>query len=376
MNKTERINIEDIRIDGGTQPRTEIDEATVDEYTEALHNEAVFPPIEVTFDGKDYWLWDGFHRLLANRRAGAVTIDANVQPGGRRDAVLLSVGANATHGLRRSNADKRAAVLTLLRDAEWCGWSDREIARRCGVSPDTVGRIRRELAPSLSDSDSDDTDNHHQNEQQRSFTTKHGATATMNTANIGRKAQPAPDPDLDDWQPNANCDDIGADHAQPDGDETVACHITADDLGIDWNEQPEPVEPPQAMPQRPDGGVLRSGPLIPHDSEPDTQAMDYAGQVIPRHLLPVFGGPESPARLIAAAQAVVQDLRRRIRAMDTNPYLHLQKAETDLKNVWENLKFGKPYAVCPLCHGKGCGGCRQVGWMSKEVYQNVPEDQR
>ncbi|HZF40417.1 MAG TPA: helix-turn-helix domain-containing protein [Blastocatellia bacterium] len=40
-------------------------------------------------------------------------------------------------------ADRRRAVLTLLNDAEWSRWSDREIARRCGVSPDTVGRLRR-----------------------------------------------------------------------------------------------------------------------------------------------------------------------------------------------------------------------------------------
>jgi len=34
------------------------------------------------------------------------------------DAVFNSVGANAEHGLRRTNADKRRAVLTLLNDDE------------------------------------------------------------------------------------------------------------------------------------------------------------------------------------------------------------------------------------------------------------------
>ena len=32
-----------------------------------------------------------------------------------------------------TNADKRRAVETLLNDAEWATWSDREIARQCGV---------------------------------------------------------------------------------------------------------------------------------------------------------------------------------------------------------------------------------------------------
>lgn len=44
----------------------------------------------------------------------------------------------------RHNADKRAAVLLLLSDPTTAELSDREIARRAGVSPQTVGNIRRE----------------------------------------------------------------------------------------------------------------------------------------------------------------------------------------------------------------------------------------
>jgi hypothetical protein len=43
---------------------------------------------------------------------------------------------------RRSNEDKRRAVQTLLSDPEWSGWSDREIVRRCGVAPSSVGALR------------------------------------------------------------------------------------------------------------------------------------------------------------------------------------------------------------------------------------------
>jgi hypothetical protein len=39
-----------------------------------------------------------------------------------------SVSANAPHGLRRTNADKRRAVVRLLEDTEWSQWADREIA--------------------------------------------------------------------------------------------------------------------------------------------------------------------------------------------------------------------------------------------------------
>lgn len=62
--------------------------------------------------------------------------------GTTRDSVLYSVGANAAHGLRRTNEDKRRAAMTLLNDAEWAAWSDREIARQCVVDGKTVANLR------------------------------------------------------------------------------------------------------------------------------------------------------------------------------------------------------------------------------------------
>src|ERR687889_246436 len=100
---------------------------------------AAFPPVVVFGEAAgDYWLADGYHRWHAAGIAGLQTIAADVRAGGRREAILHSVGANAEHGWRRSNEDKRRAVLTLLADPEWVGWSDREIARRCGVGADIV----------------------------------------------------------------------------------------------------------------------------------------------------------------------------------------------------------------------------------------------
>jgi len=100
----------------------------------------------VVYDGEAYWLWDGFHRLHARKRNGLYTVPAIVRQGTRRDAVLLSVGANATHGFRRTNADKRRSVLALLEDQEWHQWSDREIARRCAVDNSFVSKLRAELS--------------------------------------------------------------------------------------------------------------------------------------------------------------------------------------------------------------------------------------
>lgn len=101
-------------------------------------------PVTVFYDGSEYWLADGFHRAAASEGCQRTEIQADVRPGSRRDACLAAAGANATHGLRRSNADKRRAVVLLLQDEEWSQWSDREIARRCGVSHTFVSNLRAE----------------------------------------------------------------------------------------------------------------------------------------------------------------------------------------------------------------------------------------
>lgn len=174
------IEVAKIRRDGGTQSRAAINEDTVSEYAEAMANpETVFPPITVYFDGKVYWLADGFHRLAAWERIGRTEVPCDVRQGDRRRAILHSVAANSAHGLRRSNEDKRRAVLTLLEDEEWSQWSDREIARRCAVSPPLVASVRSGL-----------TVNSYSDEP-RTFTTKHGTQAAMQTANIGAGSKPA-----------------------------------------------------------------------------------------------------------------------------------------------------------------------------------------
>lgn len=170
------ISIDKIRIDGGTQIRIEPNQETIDNYT-ALYSDGVnFPPIIVFFDGVDYWLADGFHRYFAAINAGRSEINETVINGTKRDAILFSLGANGTHGLNRTNADKRNAVETMLKDAEWVKWSDNAIARQCHVSPTFVGSIRKSL--STMDSDS---------KNERVYTNKQGSTSTMQTANIGKK---------------------------------------------------------------------------------------------------------------------------------------------------------------------------------------------
>lgn len=166
------LTLAEIRLDGGTQPRVAINEDVVADYAATVHE---LPPVVVFFDGVAYWLADGFHRFHAHRRAGEHTLEALVHQGTKRDAVLYAVGANQTHGLRRTNADKRRAVETLLGDDEWRRWTDREVARRCGVSHEFASSVRK----SLSTVDSEE-------QAERTYVTKHGTVATMDTSRIGR----------------------------------------------------------------------------------------------------------------------------------------------------------------------------------------------
>src|SRR4051812_32879115 len=104
-----------------------------------------FPPLVVLHDGDSYWLADGFHCLAAAQALGAKTIRCDVRQGGLRDAILHACGANADHGLKRSNEDKRRAVARLLEDEEWRVWSDRAIARAARVDDKTVTKVRNQL---------------------------------------------------------------------------------------------------------------------------------------------------------------------------------------------------------------------------------------
>jgi hypothetical protein len=170
------LQLDQLRTDGGTQPRARLDESAIKEYADDMRGGATFPPVVVFYDGDQYWLVDGFHRVAAAKRVPQEEITADVFQGSRRDAVLYSVGVNATHGLRRTNDDKRRAVLVLLNDPEWATWSDREIARRCKVHHDTVSRHRKEIAPSLADSASQTTP--------RTYITRHGTPAQMDVSPI------------------------------------------------------------------------------------------------------------------------------------------------------------------------------------------------
>lgn len=140
------LKLDEVRIDGGTQARAEIDTDVVAEYAALLKSGKSMPPVDTFFDGSHYWLAEGFHRWHGHKQAGLLLISSEVRQGTVRDAILFAVGANQGHGLRRSHKDKRKAVKILLDDPEWVNFSDRKIAELVGVHHDFVGTVRAQVA--------------------------------------------------------------------------------------------------------------------------------------------------------------------------------------------------------------------------------------
>ncbi|MBW4648929.1 MAG: hypothetical protein KME06_09525 [Kastovskya adunca ATA6-11-RM4] len=203
MVEHQEIDTRLIRRDGGTQTRAKLHEETLQEYKRAWENGITLPPIDLFFDGLNYWLGDGYHRLTSKEQREEKTIAANIYQGTQRDAVRHSLQANSRHGLPRSAADKRRAVIRALKDEEWSQWSNVEIGRLCNVDEKLVRNIKIELMKLTSDKPKEEIAQKNgveiedlqiakervENAPQKRKATRNGKTVQMNTTNIGESSK-------------------------------------------------------------------------------------------------------------------------------------------------------------------------------------------
>jgi len=140
-----KINLLNIRIDGGTQARVQLNQDIVKEYAEKMRDGEIFPPVIVFYDGTDYWLADGFHRYFGSKTNGLTSIDADVKTGTLDDATLFAFSANGRRGLSMSAEDNRKIITTMLNHSEWSKWALTEIAKHVGVSKMTVSRVKASM---------------------------------------------------------------------------------------------------------------------------------------------------------------------------------------------------------------------------------------
>lgn len=188
----EKIFPEYIRLDGETQPRAEISQTVCDEYGERMKAGDQFPPVDVFFDGEDYWLADGFHRIQAHVMAlPGEAVECNVYKGTLQDAQWHSYSVNRTHGVQRSNQDKVRAVDLALAHPAAAGKSNVQIAEHCGVSEFMVRKHRKSLTSIKSKSNDE-----RMNPAARTSCPRTGRDGrTINTAKIGKgKKRPSNSP--------------------------------------------------------------------------------------------------------------------------------------------------------------------------------------
>lgn len=143
------LGVSEVTVSHDFQMRQKLSKSTVDEYAELiLTAQSLWPfasPCTVYRVKDELILVDGFHRVAAVTQAGEDQIEAVVIDGSKTDALKAALSANITHGLRRSNDDKRRAVTIALADSGLAKWSDSKLAQLCGVSHPFVGQVRAEL---------------------------------------------------------------------------------------------------------------------------------------------------------------------------------------------------------------------------------------
>lgn len=139
------LELNKIRRDGGTQPRLQMLSETVSEYAEDMKNGDTFPPVRVVYDGDQYWLVDGFHRIAAAEQNGYETFECDVLQGTLQDAQWLSFGVNAAHGERRNRWDVQRIIAAALVHPMSKELSDTAIAKHIHCDHKTVGAQRARM---------------------------------------------------------------------------------------------------------------------------------------------------------------------------------------------------------------------------------------
>ena len=165
------------------------------EYAADMKQGAQFPPVDVFYDGENYWLAHGFHRRDAVDWRGQKEIECEVHPGTLEDALWYSFGVNKTQdGMRRTNEDKQRAVKGALMHPKGKELSDHQIAEHVGVAVSTVGGWRKRLEPIYSIPTDRSQVLSDQHEPERRTATRKGKTYKINVGKVGKRRRRPQDP--------------------------------------------------------------------------------------------------------------------------------------------------------------------------------------
>lgn len=304
---TKKIDINRIAVKDEIQQRIGLNEDCTNEYAEEIRNGANFPPLIVYDDGEKLLLADGFHRLAANLQAGVETVEATIYKGTEREATLHAVAANAAHGLRRTNADKKVAVTTLLKDEEWGKWSDGQIAKNCRVSQPFVSKIRNELT---------------QNGYEWSSTRKCADGREMETSNIGAKSP-------DDTPPGDDMSASGTEAEHTDDEERETDESPAEESADEVDDKSSGMDDESTPSNWTDNSsIMDETPEEQESEKEDEQQGPEDGDLTPDEEPEDIGDDESsPESKIGGSQATS------IEAPDTDDVLTLKAEIIELKKT-------------------------------------------
>lgn len=153
------VSLASIVIDERFQTRSAMDQGAIADYVDAIRQAGhwPFPPIKIV----SQFLVDGFHRIEAVRKVNAAPdtpadlrkalqsipcerVPVDLSNNNIPDLALRhALGANHTHGLRRSHEDKRRSVELAIK--QWSTESNRQIASLTGTTHPFVAKVRAEL---------------------------------------------------------------------------------------------------------------------------------------------------------------------------------------------------------------------------------------
>lgn len=146
MTSIKKLPLDEIILDERCQARADVDHDAVQEYRSAYEAGTELPPIRVFLVSGKAYLVDGFHRLPAALNAGKRWLRCEIVGEGTIDQAIWHASAvNQSHGVRRTNADKRRAVRIALQTEIGMEQSSRVIAEHVGVSHVFVERVRDEI---------------------------------------------------------------------------------------------------------------------------------------------------------------------------------------------------------------------------------------
>lgn len=398
MSKVEVMQLEIADID--TRPaaavRAGLNAECVERYTECVLDGGELPAVD-TFAHRDEdgglaaFLGDGRHRLEAWRAAGHSEASCSVvwcetAAEAERRAWEHAAGANAGHGLPRSNEDKVAAVRAVIGRTEHEHASDNEIARLCKVSVHLARKVRKEMTErgELSGGASAAARNYKSN----------GTAAVAAAAPVavdpsaGLVAQPEPDAAEPTPAEAGGAAPVSAPEpvelvARPESDAAEPARVVPvarpvrEAVADAENEPDEPADGPVARPGQ------AEPPAVPRP--PADQVRDKLGRVVPDHLADAFRAGRKLAKTVWDNRA--SDLAL-IRAAAEQPWGAavvgvLNTVEAEGRSVAENVASAVPAYLCPDVDGEGnhaqpgrCRFCMGRVWLTRHNYHLLPQAQK